>query len=368
MEATPTGRGIGVSKATVTSRPPTCGTSPLGPISNGQTITSTGTVTLTKPVILNDCSDVTFTGGIWDDPNTSSGKAYGGGVGNGRPAFNIIGGTNITVENLSIVGVNKGGYERSLAFNGGIETQGTTRLTVSNVKVAHVFGDCLTLAPLRSGTGDDGIIAPVRDLTVDGFTGTVCGRQGITLASVNGASLTNVTIGTVAFDPFDAEADQAAGEGARNVTVDRCTFSGLIAVTSGGGTTGPITFSHCTMDGTSSGDVVMVDNTSGKPDVGAITFSNDSLRCGASDYVSCFQLEGATDLNVQNSTVIAGYTHDDVHESVYSIDQGSHITFSDDVVKGFGLVGSAHPGSTATVTGGTWTGESCHRPDICPER
>ncbi len=347
--------------------PATCGTSPTGPISNGQTITTTGVVTVTKPVILRDCSGVTFTGGTWDDPNTSSGKAYGGGVGWGRPAFDIIGGTNITLENLSIVGVNKSGYDQNLAFNGGIETEGTAGLTVSNVKVAHVFGDCLTLAPLRSGTGTNGIVAPVRGLTVDGFNGTGCGRQGITLASVDGAILTNVTIGATAFDPFDAEADQAGGEGARNVTVDQCSFSGLIAVTAGGGSTGPITFSHCSMNTTSSGDVVMVDNTSGTPDAGAITFSNDSLRCGASDYVSCFQLEGATDLNVRNSTVILGYPHDTVHESVYSIDQDTHITFADDVVKEFGQVGNSHSGSTATVTGGTWTGESCQWPSICPD-
>jgi len=338
----------------------------MGPITDGQTITTTGTVTLAKSVILRDCSGVTFTGGTWDDPNTSPGVAYGGGVGLGRPAFLIIGGTNISLENLSVVGVNKGGYHQNLAFNGGIETEGTSGLTVSNVKVAHVFGDCLTLAPLRSRTRDNGIVAPVRDLTVDGFNGSVCGRQGITLASVDGATLSNVTIGATAFDPFDAEADQAGGEGAKNVTVDQCSFSGLIAITAGGGATGPITFSHCTMNTTSSGDVVMVYNTSGTPDAGAITFSNDSLRCGASDYVSCFQLEGATDLNVQNSTVILGHPHDAVHESVYSIDQDTHITFSDDIVKGFGLVGSSHPNSTATVTGGTWTGENCKWPDICP--
>jgi hypothetical protein len=311
---------------------------------------------------------VTFNGGTWDDPNISPGKAYGGGVGLGRPAFNIVGGTNITLENLSVVGVNRGGYKEALAFNGGIETEGTAGLTLTNVKVAHVFGDCLTLAPLRSETGTNFIVAPVRGLTVNGFSGTACGRQGITLASVNGASLTNVTIGTTGFDPFDAEADQSDGEGAENVTVSQCSFTGLVAITAGGGSTGPITFSHCTMKNAGSGDVLLVINTSAhQPDAGAITFSDDSLRCGASIYVSCFQLEGATNVIVQDTTLTVGFPGDATHESVYSMDLNSHIVFTDDVVKGYGHVGNVRVGSTATVTGGTWTGEDCKWPNVCPK-
>jgi hypothetical protein len=340
----------------------------LGPITDGQTITGTGTVVLTQPIVLTDCSGVTITGGAWDDPNTSPGQAYGGGEGNGRPAFDIIGGDDITLENLSIVGANRGGYRWSLAFNGGIETQGTAGLTVSNVKVSHVFGDCLTLEPLRSGTGQNNIVAPVRDLTVDRFTGTACGRQGIGLVSVNGATFTDITIGTTGFDPFDAEADQPDKEGAKNVTVTGCSFSGLIAISGGGGATGPITFSDCTMKGTGSGDVVVVRNTSGGADAGAITFADDTLRCGASAYVSCFQIGGASDIVVQNSTVTIGYPKDTLLESAYSLSDDTHITFADDIMKGFGRLGNTSTGSTATVTGGTWSGGNCHLPDLCPYR
>jgi hypothetical protein len=344
-----------------------CGSSPLGPISNGQTITTSGIVTLTKPVNLDNCTGVTFNGGTWEDPNTSPGKAYGGGVGLGRPAFNIVSGTNITLENLSVVGVNRGGYQEKLAFNGGIETDGTAGLTLTNVNVAHVFGDCLTLAPLRSYTGTNFIVAPVRDLTVNGFSGTACGRQGITLASVDGASMTDVNIGTTGFDPFDAEADQSDGEGARNVTVSQCSFTGLVAISAGGGATGPITFSHCTMKNTTSGDVLLVDNTSAhQPDAGAISFSDDSLRCGASIYVSCLQLNGATDVIVQDTNLTIGFPESATHESVYTMSGNSHIAFTDDVVKGYGEVGTARVGSSATVTGGTWFGEDCKWPNVCP--
>jgi hypothetical protein len=347
--------------------PNQCGRSPMGPITNGQTITTTGTVTLTTPIILDNCTDVTFNGGTFNDPNTSPGKAYGGGVGNGRPAFTIVSGSNIVLENLKISGVNSGGeYRSDLAFNSGIWTDGTNGLTVANVKVAHVFGDCLTLAPLRSDKGSSGIISPVRNLTVNDFRANACGRQGIALSSVNGAALTNVTIGATAFDAFDAEADQPGKEGAMNVTVDQCSFSGLIAIKAGGGFTGPITFSNCTMSGTTSGSVLSVYNSSGRPDAGPISFVNDALRCGASAYVSCFQLDGATNTNVQNSTVTIGYHQDLVHEAAYSLSGNSHITFADDVVKGFGKLGHAWAGSAAVVTGGTWTAQNCHAPVVCP--
>ncbi|HTT86024.1 MAG TPA: hypothetical protein VMF60_01535 [Acidimicrobiales bacterium] len=329
---------------------------------------ASGKITLTTPVILKDCADVTITGGTWDDPNTDPGKGYGGGTGAGRPAFEVVGGTDVTVEDLSIVGANRGGYHSRLAFNGGVETEGTSDLTVSDVKVSHVFGDCLTLDPLRSGAGTNGIVAPVRGLTVDGFSGTACGRQGISLASVDGAVLHDVSIGSTGFDSFDAEADQSGREGVRDLTLDGCAFSGLFAITAGGGATGPITVTDCTMSGTGSGDVLMVRNTSGVPDAGAITLSDDTLRCGASVYVSCFQLAGASDVMVEKSTVTIGYRHDAIHEAAYHLSGATHVTFVDDTVAGFGRMGTVGAGSNATVSGGTWKGLSCRAAAVCPAR
>jgi hypothetical protein len=343
-----------------------CGTSPMGPIMNGQTITASGPVSLTTPVILTNCSNVTFNGGTWNDPNVSPGIAYGGGAGKGRPAFDIIGGSNITLENLNVNGVNRGGYRPTMAFNGGIESQGTSGLTISHVNVGHVFGDCLTLNPLRSGTGRNSIVSAVKNLTVTNFNGTACGRQGIAPVSVNGGTLTNITIGTTGFSSFDIEADQPAKEGARNLTVSNCSFSGLVSITAGGEATGPITFSNCTMAGAASGDVLMVKNTSGAPDAGPITFANDTLRCGASVYVSCFQLGGATNVAVQDSNVTIGYAHDTVYEPAYNLTGNSHVTFANDVIKGFGHVGTAAAGSTATVTGGSWVGRACKGAVLCP--
>jgi hypothetical protein len=70
---------------------------------------------------------------------------------------------------------------------------------------------------------------------------------------------------------------------------------------------------------------------------------------------------------VQNTTLTVGFRGDATHESVYSMDGNSHIVFTDDVVQGYGEVGNARVGSTATVVGGTWTGEPCKWPDVCPK-
>jgi hypothetical protein len=123
---------------------------------------------------------------------------------------------------------------------------------------------------------------------------------------------------------------------------------------------------NCTMPKTRGGDAVIVRNTSGKPFAGPVVLSDDVLRCGASDYVSCFELGGASDLTVKNSTVTIGFRSDTIHESAYTARDGSHVTFADDVVSGFGRVGVSAADSTATVAGGTWAGLACNGHTVCP--
>jgi len=120
------------------------------------------------------------------------------------------------------------------------------------------------------------------------------------------------------------------------------------------------------MPKTRSGDAVIVRNTSGKPFAGPIVLDDDVLRCGASDYVSCFQLRGASDLTVKNSNVTIGFPSDTIHESAYTANHGSHVTFADDVVRGFGRTGFSAADSTATVAGGSWSGLRCSGHTVCP--
>ena len=322
-----------------------------------------------KGVQLRFVAALTIDGGTFEDLNTTAPPQTGHGTNLGRPAFDALGGAQITLENLRIVGAHTGwGYRAALAFQAGIDLQGTVGATITNVSISRTFGDGINLEPLRGGSDyRSGHIAnPVENLRVAHVTIKQAGRQGITPASVNGATFSDVSVTGVGFNAWDFESDQR-DEGAKNVLVDHCIFSG-INITMAGAAVGPITFSNCTMPKTNLGDAVRIRNTSGKPFSGPIVFANDVFRCAASVYVSCFQLGAGSDVTVQDSTVTIGFHRDTIHEAAYSVGNGSHVTFADDVVHGFGHVGTTQAGGTTTVSGGTWTGMSCRSPAVCPAR
>ena len=312
---------------------------------------------------------LTIDGGTFEDPNTTPPGGGRGGSRRGHPVFEAQGGTALALENMKISGAHKGwSYRPSLAFMSGIELNGTSDVTIANVAIAHTFGDGINLEPLRGGVDyrSGKIVQPVQGLTITNVSIRGAGRQGITAASVDGANISNVKITGVAFNAFDFEADQR-NEGAKNVLIDGCTFSG-INISMQGPATGPITMQNCTMPKTNRGDAVRIDNTGGKPLSGPIVLSHDVLRCAASVYVSCLQLGGASDLTLEHSTVTIGFHRDTIHESAYTVSNGSHVTFADDNVRGFGRVGTTRPNSTTTVTGGTWTGAGCGGHTVCPTR
>ena len=314
-------------------------------------------------------ADLTIDGGTFEDLNTKAPAHSGHGTQAGQPAFEILGGADVTLENLRIVGAHKGwSYRPSLAFQAGIQLDGTEDATIANDSITKTFGDGINLEPLRGGSDyrSGGIVNPVENLVVSNVTIKQAGRQGITPASVDGATFTDVNITGVAFNAWDFESDQR-NEGAKNVLIDGCVFSG-INISMQGPAIGPITMRNCTMPKTNHGDAVRIENTGGKPFHGPIVLADDVLRCAASVYVSCIQLGGASDVTVQDSTVTIGFHRDTIHEAAYTANKGTHVTFTDDVVSGFGHIGATHDGSTATVTGGAWTGKSCRWPAICPSR
>jgi hypothetical protein len=312
-------------------------------------------------------ADLTIDGGTFEDANNKAPAQNGGGTQRGHPTIEAIGGVGLTLENLTIVGAHNGwSYRPGLAFQGGIQLDGTADATIKNASISRTFGDGINLEPLRGGDDYNSgqIVQPVVGLTVTDVTIRQAGRQGITAASVDGATFSDIHISGVADNAWDFEADQN-NEGAKNVVIDGCTFSG-INISMMGPATGPITMENCTMPKTRSGDAVIVRNTSGKPFAGPVVLADDVLRCGASDYVSCFQLHGASDLTVRNSSVTIGFPSDTIHESAYTASNGSHVTFADDVVSGFGRSGFSGANSTATVAGGTWSGLGCVGHTVCP--
>ncbi|HXQ43891.1 MAG TPA: right-handed parallel beta-helix repeat-containing protein [Acidimicrobiales bacterium] len=280
----------------------------------------------------------------------------------GRPTFNIIGGSGVTFEDLTITGANPGGYHPALAFEAGIELQGTAHAVIRNVAIDHVYGDGITLAPLR-GSSDHAsslILAATTDLTINTVDITGSGRQGISLASVNTAIISNVALKDIGIDTFDFEADEAK-EGAKNVTIDGCTSStwhgGLFFANAGssdGPATSNITVENCRMLHPQGGDAILSHNIANADGPrGPITFSNDTLWCGASAYVGCVQLDRA-DVTITQSVILFP-KYNLYREELYDAGSGSSLAFAGDSVQGWSNpLGQHRASSTVSVTGGSW--------------
>ena len=300
---------------------------------------------------------LTIAGGTWEDETAPQTGASPTAL---NAAFWLQGGSNITLENLTIAGSNPGGYDPSGAFAGGIRSDGVIGLHVTDVNVDNVWGDGLELAPLREANDiGSNIINPSENVSVSGLKINGAGRQGVSLVSVNGATLTDVTLRHVGIDNFDVEADQW-DEGAKNVTINGCQAgdAGGLFFANGGESaegswfTGNITVENCTMTSATAGEAVLVQAPSSmtRPR-GPFTFVNDTLRCGASVYVACIQANEA-DLTVTNSDLI--WPAGEIREPVFHVSESTGLDFTGDSVSGYGIPGWKDNTSTVNIAGGQW--------------
>ena len=315
---------------------------------------------------LDSPTDLTIDGGSFENESTSPGTGTGHGTVRGNPVFNVVGGSGLTLQNMTITGANPGGYLAAMAFASGVELQGTSDATLSNLDIATTFGDGITLDPLRNGANHkgSGIISATKNVTISNITIDGAGRMGIAFVSVNDASVSNVTLSDIGLDTFDVEADQG-NEGSQNVTIDGCTatVTGLGDFFADGGSgsgnrTGNITVSDCTMTEAQAGTTIWVHRpTTGTNPRGPYLFENDTFDCGASTTVACVSVSGGTVAVTDCSFTFPGTLP---AETVYEADTGATIAFTDDDVTGYGTTQSGDPGtndatSTVTVVGGSWT-------------
>ncbi len=299
---------------------------------------------------------LTVSGGTWEDETTPQ---IGTAAKVNNAEFWLVGGSDITLENMTITGANPGGYYEAGAFMAGIRSDGVLGLNVENVMIDHTYGDGIELNALRGAQDDSGtILNATKHVTISNVRIDGPGRQGITLASVNHAVISSVRLDHVGLNVFDVEADQG-NEGAANVTIDGCTAGhgndGLFFANGGAGggyQTRNITVENCTMEAVQNGDAVLIQTPAGFPTPrGPFTFTNDTLRCGASVYVACVQVTGG-DVSVNGSTVECPPST--IHEAVYNAYQSSAVSFGGDYVTGYGSRGTASTNSSVSVSGGLW--------------
>ncbi len=298
---------------------------------------------------------LTIAGGTWEDPTA---PPPGASPNDMKPVLWFVGGSNITLENLTITGSSPGGYVAAGAFGAGIRSDGIIGLTVTDVNVDNVWGDGLELAPLRGSNDLSGtILNPSENVSVYGLNVDGAGRQGVSFASVHQANLTAVNLKQIGLNFFDFEADQT-NEGATDVTINDCQTGGVggaffaNAGVSAGTYTGNITVENCTMHQFTAGDPVIVQQyfPQALPRPG-INFVNDTIQCGHSVYVACVHVVNADVTVVNSNLVVPGGT---IHEAIYSAQDTSNINFSTDTVSGYGSTGWKDADSTVSITGGRW--------------
>lgn len=311
---------------------------------------------------------LTIDGGTYENLSTAPSGQSGSGTQRGDPVFNVLGGSGLTLENMTIEGVNPGGYLAKMAFASGIQLQGTQNATISDVTINATYGDGITLDPLRNDSDHkgSGILSATDDATISDVTIDGAGRMGISFvsvggASVAGASVTNVSISNVGLDTFDVEADQG-DEGSQNVTINGCTASttgaGDFFADGGAGSgknTGNITVEDCTMEEAQAGTALWVDRPSSDTSTnlrGPFLFENDTFDCGTSTTVTCVMVSGGN-VTVSDSTL--DFAAASPAENVYTAAVSTMLSFDNDDVTGYGAPGTADSTSTVTVTGGTWT-------------
>lgn len=314
---------------------------------------------------LDGAQGLTISGGTWQETSQPQNGAPAAQM---NPVFWLVGGSGLTLENLTISGSSSGGYDPSGAFAAGIRSDGVIGLDISNVSIDNVYGDGIELGPLRAaGDISNVIVNPSENVTITNVSIDGAGRQGITLASVTNATISSVSLKHIGIDVFDLEADQW-DEGALDVTINGCTVGGgngglffaNAGVSAGSDHTGNITVENCTMLTPDGGDAVLVET----PDLeahprGPITFLDDSLQCGSSVYVACVMATDAR-IAVEGSTVTV--PPGTIHEPVYGATESSVLTFQSDVVNGYGRQGTTDTTSSVTISGGSWTPYAAPRP------
>jgi hypothetical protein len=307
-----------------------------------------------KALKLKKPTGLTIYGGTFtNDVNTPSKKNS-----LGQYVFDVVGGSNITLESMKINGQNPGGYDPKLAFAGGIDFEGTAGITITGVTISNTFGDGITLSPLRGGADNNSgtILAPPKKAVIQGVSISGAGRHGIAIASASGVQVSNLIVQNPGIDTIDIEADQH-NEGADNVTIDGCTSSGGGIFFANGGSgagqnTHDLTVAHCSMAKPQGGDAILVYNRGGSRHLrGPIHFIADYLYCGSSVYVACVQLSGAS-LTIENS--VLQFPQGTIHEAVYHITKKSDAVFTNDDVTGFGETGRVLRQSVLEVNGGHW--------------
>lgn len=190
---------------------------------NGACYTVPGGLTVSQPVTLENA---TFN----DSDNSLPAK------GDIKPILKVLDTHDVTIENVNVVGVNvKGAYSPTLAKGAGFSVLSSSNVTLTNDTSTNTFGDGLYL---MGNFPKDKL--PVSNLTVNGFTVTNAGRNGLTPADVTNSTITTLVVNSSGLVNVDFESD-LTGVGAGNLNFVGGNVGGVHVSET---LTGPVTFTN----------------------------------------------------------------------------------------------------------------------------
>jgi hypothetical protein len=100
------------------------------------------------------------------------------------PIIRVVGGRNVTIKNLTLVGPNRGvDYVHPIEWQHGIEVLGTQGVRIVNVRIRDVFGDGITLCLNQPPGGDVCLGEPTRGVQIRDVDIANVGRQGIAVVA-----------------------------------------------------------------------------------------------------------------------------------------------------------------------------------------
>lgn len=116
------------------------------------------------------------------DPINESGKGAGS---SDRRQLQILGGSGISINGLTIDGPNPSGtYLPAREPEAGVAVQGVQGAMLANLTIREVYGDFIVITDYNPTPGS-GASTPARDVTVTGGTFEVAGRQGVAMSGTS---------------------------------------------------------------------------------------------------------------------------------------------------------------------------------------
>lgn len=142
-----------------------------------------------------------------------------------RAHLRLVGGQDLSVQRLRITGANPHGgssraFQEALQYQHGLDLRGVSGVTVGEVLVESVYGDCFYVGQAADGTGDWSSDVTIRQSQCRGN-----GRQGVAITAGERIAVEDNHFSAVGLSAIDLEPN-GTQDGARDVVITDNTVAG----------------------------------------------------------------------------------------------------------------------------------------------